>query len=117
MRKRVESFSPFLKGVGGEKVQNEEKEVVKLSMQELIVLFFNTIAGRCWARLGLTRDEYGELRQDLKEARMGIDVLDAVLKAIEDDLEEDLKRELEAVLANLKLNYFNQYSKTKEVKT
>jgi len=97
-------------------VQEEEKPV-KLSMEELIILFFNTIAARCWARLGLTRDEYGELRQDLREARLGIDVLDAVLRVMEDELDEDMKRELEGVVANLKLNYVNQYNKTKEAKT
>ncbi|WP_241240604.1 DUF1844 domain-containing protein [Thermotoga sp. Ku-13t] len=95
----------------------EEEKTVKLSMEELIILFFNTIAARCWARLGLTRDEYGELRQDLKEARLGIDVLDAVLRVMEDELDEDLKRELEGVVANLKLNYVNQYNKSKEAKT
>lgn len=95
----------------------EEEKPVKLSMEELIILFFNTIAARCWARLGLTRDEYGELRQDLREARLGIDVLDAVLRVIEDELDEDMKRELEGVVANLKLNYVNQYNKTKEAKT
>lgn len=95
----------------------EEEKTVKLSMEQLIILFFNTIAARCWARLGLTRDEYGELRQDLKEARLGIDVLDAVLRVMEDELDEDLKRELEGVVANLKLNYVNQYNKAKEAKT
>ncbi|MGB9790772.1 MAG: DUF1844 domain-containing protein [Thermotoga caldifontis] len=95
----------------------EEEKPVKLSMEELIILFFNTIAARCWARLGLTRDEYGELRQDLREARLGIDVLDAVLRVMEDELDEDMKRELEGVVANLKLNYVNQYNKTKEAKT
>lgn len=97
-------------------MQDEEK-TVKLSMEELIILFFNTIAARCWARLGLTRDEYGELRQDLREARLGIDVLDAVLRVMEDELGEDLRRELEGVVANLKLNYVNQYNKAKEAKT
>ncbi|WP_231848558.1 DUF1844 domain-containing protein [Thermotoga caldifontis] len=95
----------------------EEEKPMKLSMEELIILFFNTIAARCWARLGLTRDEYGELRQDLREARLGIDVLDAVLRVMEDELDEDMKRELEGVVANLKLNYVNQYNKTKEAKT
>jgi hypothetical protein len=98
-------------------VHEEEKETVKLSMEQLIILFFNTIAARCWARLGLTRDEYGEMRQDLREARLGIDVLHAVLRVIEDELGDEIKRELEGVVANLKLNYVNQYSKSKEAKT
>jgi len=57
------------------------------------------------------------MRQDLREARLGIDVLDAVLRVIEDELGDEIKRELEGVVANLKLNYVNQYSKSKEAKT
>lgn len=91
----------------------EEKEIPKLSMQDLIVLFFNTIAARCWARLGLTKDEYGEMRQDLSEARLGIDVLDSILKVFT-VTDQELYKELEAVVANLKLNYVNQYNRSKE---
>lgn len=94
----------------------EEKEMPKLSMQDLIILFFNTISARCWARLGLTKDEYGEMCQDLNEARLGIDVLDAVLKALDASIDQELYKELEGVLANLKLNYVNQYNKSKEAK-
>ncbi len=94
----------------------EEKEMPKLSMQDLIILFFNTIAERCWARLGLTKDEYGEMRQDLGEARLGIDVLDSLVKVLNTNTDQELHRELEGIVANLKLNYVNQYNKTKEVR-
>ncbi|WP_232503663.1 DUF1844 domain-containing protein [Thermotoga profunda] len=95
---------------------DQEKEIPKLSMQDLILLFFNTIAARCWARLGLTKDEYGEMRQDLNEARLGIDVLDSILKALTAGIDQELYKELEGVVANLKLNYVNQYNKSKEAK-
>jgi hypothetical protein len=96
--------------------QKEEK-IVKLSMIELILLSFNTIAARCWARLGLVKDEYGEMRQDLKEARIGIDTLDAILKALNGNIEDEIYRELEGIVSNLKLNYVNQYNKSKGEKT
>ncbi|MGJ8454336.1 DUF1844 domain-containing protein [Pseudothermotoga sp. U03pept] len=92
----------------------EEGKMPKLSMKDLIVLFFDTLAARCWARLGLTKDEYGEMRQDLNEARLGIDVLDSVLKTIAQDIDQEIHKELEAVVTNLKLNYVNQYKKSKE---
>lgn len=95
---------------------DQEKEIPKLSMQDLIILFFNTIAARCWARLGLTKDEYGEMRQDLNEARLGIDVLDSILKTLTAGIDQELYKELEGVVANLKLNYVNQYNKSKEAK-
>ena len=95
---------------------DQEKEIPKLSMQDLIILFFNTIAARCWARLGLTKDEYGEMRQDLNEARLGIDVLDSILKTLATGIDQELYKELEGVVANLKLNYVNQYNKSKEAK-
>lgn len=94
----------------------EEKEIPKLSMQDLIILFFNTIAGRCWARLGLTKDEYGEMYQDLSEARLGIDVLDSILKVLVANVDKEIHNELEGIIANLKLNYVNQYNKSKEAK-
>lgn len=92
----------------------EEEKVPKLSMKDLVVLFFESVAARCWARLGLTKDEYGEMRQDLNEARLGIDVLDSILKAVAQDMDQEIYKELEAVVANLKLNYVNQYRKSKE---
>ncbi|MEJ5229342.1 MAG: DUF1844 domain-containing protein [Pseudothermotoga sp.] len=92
----------------------EEEKVPKLSMKDLVVLFFESVAARCWARLGLTKDEYGEMRQDLNEARLGIDVLDSILKTIAQDVDQEIYKELEAVVANLKLNYVNQYKKSKE---
>ncbi|HEY8541528.1 MAG TPA: DUF1844 domain-containing protein [Pseudothermotoga sp.] len=95
---------------------DQQKEIPKLSMQDLIILFFNTIAARCWARLGLTKDEYGEMRQDLNEARLGIDVLDSILKTLATGIDQELYKELEGVVANLKLNYVNQYNKSKEAK-
>ncbi len=98
-------------------MQEDEKELRKLSMEDLIILFFNAISARCWARLGLTRDEYGEMYQDLKQARLAIDVLDAVVKVLNDNINPEEYKEMEAILANLKLNYFNQYNKVKEGKT
>ena len=92
----------------------EKKE--KLSMKDLILLFFSTISARCWARLGLTEDEYGDFYQDLGEARLGIDTLDAVFNKIKDLVDEKVRREMEGVLSTLKLNYFHQYQKSQKKK-
>ncbi|PLV60056.1 DUF1844 domain-containing protein [Thermotoga sp. KOL6] len=92
----------------------EKKE--KLTLKDLILLFFNTISARCWARLGLTRDEYGDYYQDLDEARLGIDTLDAVFGKIKDLVDEETRREMEGILSTLKLNYFHQYQKKKKEK-
>ncbi len=97
-------------------MQENEEKMPKLSMEDLIILFFNTISARCWARLGLTKDEYGEMYQDLKQARLGIDVLDAVSKVLNGNIDAELYKEIEGILANLKLNYVNQYNKSKEAK-
>ncbi|PLV56369.1 DUF1844 domain-containing protein [Thermotoga sp. SG1] len=93
----------------------EKKE--KLSMKDLILLFFSTISARCWARLGLTEDEYGDFYQDLGEARLGIDTLDAIFNKIKDLVDEQTCREMEGVIATLKLNYFHQYQKSKKKET
>jgi 5-bromo-4-chloroindolyl phosphate hydrolysis protein len=93
----------------------EKKE--KLSMKDLILLFFSTISARCWARLGLTEDEYGDFYQDLEEARLGIDTLDAIFNRIKDLVDEEVRREMEGVLSTLKLNYFHQYQKSKKKET
>ncbi|ACM23375.1 MULTISPECIES: DUF1844 domain-containing protein [Thermotoga] len=90
----------------------EKKE--KLSMKDLILLFFSTISARCWARLGLTEDEYGDFYQDLGEARLGIDTLDAIFNKIKDLVDEQTRREMEGVISTLKLNYFHQYQKNKK---
>jgi len=92
----------------------EEREEKKLSMKDLIVLFFSTISARCWARLGLTEDEYGDYYQDLEEARLGIDTLDAIFSKIKDLVDEETRREMEGIIGTLKLNYFHQYKKKKE---
>ncbi|AEH51917.1 DUF1844 domain-containing protein [Pseudothermotoga thermarum] len=95
-------------------MQENEEKLPKLSMEDLILLFFNTISARCWARLGLTRDEYGEMYQDLKQARLGIDVLDAVARVLKDNVDAEIYKEIEGIIGNLKLNYVNQYNKSKE---
>jgi len=89
-------------------------EKIKLSTRDLIIIFFETLSARCWARLGLTADEYGEMRQDLNEARMAIDVLDKIVEGLDGKIEEDVLKEMRGVISNLKLNYVNQYEKVKK---
>ena len=95
-------------------MNGDKEERKKLSTKDLILLFMETLSSRCWARLGLIRDEYGELRQDLDEARLAIDTMDAILNAIKDRLDEREVKELSNLLSTLKLNYVNQYEKKKK---
>lgn len=96
------------------KTKNENNEKVRLSTKDLILVFFETLSARCWARLGLTTDEYGEMKQDLNEARMAIDVLDKIIEGLEGKIEENVLKEMKGVISNLKLNYVNQYEKVKK---
>ena len=94
--------------------EDKKQELPKLSMLELILAFFSSISSRTWARLGLVQDEYGDMYQNLKEARLGIDTLDAVLKVLKKELSEDTYSEMENLLSNLKLNYVHQSNKEKK---
>lgn len=106
------------KGKGEEKVkdvnQNGEDKIPKLNTRELILVFFETLSARCWARLGFIPDEYGEMRQDLDEARLAIDVLDKIIEGLEGKIEEKILKEMRGVVSNLKLNYVNQYEKSQK---
>jgi len=95
-------------------MENEKKEEKKLSMKDLIILTFEMISARCWARLGLTQDEYGDFYQDLEEVKLGIDTLDGIYNALKPSLDEKMRLELEGIISNLKLNYVHQYQKGKE---
>ena len=94
--------------------KNGENKMPKLNTKDLILVFFETLSARCWARLGLTVDEYGEMKQDLNEARIAIDVLDKIVEGLEGKIEEELIKEMRGVISNLKLNYVNQYEKNKK---
>ncbi|MDI3472829.1 MAG: hypothetical protein PWQ48_1110 [Thermotogaceae bacterium] len=94
--------------------QNGENKIPKLNTKELILVFFETLSARCWARLGLIPDEYGEMKQDLDEARLAIDVLDKIIEGMDGKIEEKILKEMRGVVSNLKLNYVNQYEKSQK---
>ena len=92
----------------GEKPQGE-KVREPLKIRELLLLTLANLEGKAWAYLGaITHVETGEMKKDLKEAKLAIDAYAALYELIKNEIGDEEKKQLELVLTNLRLNFVKE---------
>ncbi len=85
----------------------EEKRV--LSAIETVLFAFNLLEQKAWISLGLIKDTDGEFHKSRDDARLLIDLLDKMAEGLKGKVEEKIFEELRNQVANLQLNFVNQF--------
>lgn len=96
-----------------EKKENpeENKEEPKLldepfPVKDIVLMYLYSLEGKAWAYMGLTsHPETRKPKKDLAEAKLAINTIEALFKAIEGTLSPEEKKEFQVHLTNLRLNF------------
>ncbi|MCL4408436.1 MAG: DUF1844 domain-containing protein [Thermotogae bacterium] len=88
---------------------SDEEKKIYLSPKELVTFAFGIIEEKAWISLGLIRDTDGEFHKSKEDAKMLIDLAEKMTEALENKFDEDEIKELKNQLANLQLNFVNQF--------
>lgn len=96
-----------------EKKANKEREQVKkfLTPQETVVFAFSIIEEKAWISLGLIKDADGEFHKSREGAKLLIDTLSKMTETFESYFEEKVLKDMKNQIANLQLNFVNQFKK------
>ncbi len=86
---------------------HEEKRI--LSATETVLFAFSLLEQKAWISLGLVKDVDGEFHKSRDDARFLIDLLDKITKEIQSKVEKTTFEELKNQVANLQLNFVNQF--------
>jgi hypothetical protein len=71
------------------------------------------MTAQAWQWMGLVANPVsGEVKKDLKQARLSIDSVAALTELLSPNVEPDERRELENLVSNLRLNFVNQSQQT-----
>lgn len=110
--------SPGTKSREGEKELGEdevrrllEESLEKVTVAEIVLSIMNQVASIAYLKLGLPENVNLKYRS-LEQARLAIDVLDAMLKAAEGKIPSDKTSPFKGTLANLQLNFVQVAKKT-----
>ena len=67
------------------------------------------LGNAAWQHLGLVADpQTGELKKDLTQAQLSIDIISFLFDKIKDKLEKEQEREIRNLLTNLTMNYMEK---------
>ncbi len=95
-----------------EKVGKEKEQIKKtLTPQETVIFAFSIIEEKAWISLGLVKDADGEFHKSREEAKLLIDTLSKMVEGFESYLEEKTLKNIKNQIANLQLNFVNQFKK------
>ncbi|MCW5936255.1 MAG: DUF1844 domain-containing protein [Fimbriimonadaceae bacterium] len=87
-------------------MEQPESERSPIAVPEVLVIVVDQLSSLAWQKLGLQPDPVtGRLAQDLVQARMAIDSVQALSTILTPVLEGEDRRQLENLNANLKLNF------------
>lgn len=79
------------------------------NIYDLLKFFISTLVANAWFFMGLiAHPETKEIKKDLKQAKVAIDVISLLFEKMQDNLQELEKKEIRAVIADLQINYINQ---------
>lgn len=79
---------------------------VEIDVYGILRMCLGMFAEQAWVQLGLQlAPGKSELKQDLKQARLAIDTVDYIVKALGDNLNAQEQREVEQLLATLRMNF------------
>jgi hypothetical protein len=94
-----------------DKEQEEQKEKAPLldeplKIRDYVYLTLLSLEGKAWAYLDLVvHPETQKHKKDLNEAKLAIDTMDVLYKAVEQELSTEQKKDLQNRLTNLRLNF------------
>ncbi|MGC8544915.1 DUF1844 domain-containing protein [Athalassotoga sp.] len=88
---------------------SDEEKQIYLSPKELVTFALGIIEEKAWISLGLIRDTDGEFHKSKEDAKMLIDLFEKMTEALESKVDENEIKELKNQVANLKLNFVNQF--------
>lgn len=77
-----------------------------IKVRDYIYLTLLSLEGKAWAYLDfVVHPETQKHKKDINEAKLAIDAIDVLFKAVEDQLTPDQKKDLQTRLTNLRLNF------------
>ncbi len=88
-----------------------QAEMIKMmsSVKEMAIYNLSMIASQAWHHLGLAPlPGANEVKIDLEQAKLAIDLFDANLKVLAPMLEEDMGKQFKQNLTDLQLNFVNK---------
>jgi hypothetical protein len=94
----------------GEEVSDEElrrrieEAMEKITVTDVVVDMMVSLSSLAYQRMGIPHDVNEKFR-DMEQARLAIDCLEALFKALEGKVPEDMLIPLTGTMDNLKLNY------------
>ena len=99
------------KGKGSETPESKPQEEPKVGsepirVKDLILVLFAELSNKAWAFMGkIGHPETGQPRSDLKQARLAIDTIEALLQVARAHMDEQEIHSVETTLANLRINF------------
>ena len=81
-----------------------EESLEKVTVSDIVLYMMNQLASMAYLRLGLPESVNLKYR-DFRQARLAIDVLDAMIKAGEGKLNPESLKPFRGTLANLQMNF------------
>lgn len=81
-----------------------EEAMEKITVADIVVDFMISLTSLAYQRMGIPH-EVNEKFRDMDQAKMAIDSIDALLKALEGSVPGEIIEPLTSTLANLKLNF------------
>ena len=94
----------------GEEISEEElrrridEAMERITVTDVVVDMMVSLSSLAYQRMGIPK-EVNEKYRDMEQARMAIDCLDALLKALEGKLGEEVASPLTGALDSLKVNF------------
>ncbi len=88
--------------------QEREKQLLEepVLVKDILLMTILSLEGKAWAYLGLiAHPETQKPKEDMNEAKIAIDSIDAIFKIIEPLLSNDERKDIQTRLTNLRLNF------------
>ena len=86
----------------------EPPDLSEVGVFGILRLSVSLLSQHAWIALGVQAPPGGDTRQDLPEAKIGIDALVDIIEHLQPDLDDAEKRELDNLVANLRINYIQR---------
>jgi hypothetical protein len=88
-----------------------QAEMAKMltSVKDMALYNLSVVSSQAWHHLGLVPiPGTGEVKVDLEQAKLAIDLYEANLNIVSQFIDDDLSKQLKQALADMQLNYVNK---------
>lgn len=90
----------------GEQTSQEQVRQEPLNVTDLALWMVEEMQAQAWIKMGLWKDPLsGELQTDLRQAKIAIDCVGALIEVLKPHLSEAQRRDLERLLTDLRFNF------------